>query len=48
MNISGKEVGFIVENVMSIVEVHETRISIVDEFNGCIENKFIKGNAILE
>lgn len=48
MNINDHEIGFIVENVKSIVEVTEEQISVVDEFSSDISNKFIKGVAILE
>jgi purine-binding chemotaxis protein CheW len=48
MKINEKEFGFIVENVRSIVEVTEEQISIVEEFNRDVSNKFIKGVAILE
>ena len=48
MNITGREIGFIVENVRSIIEVEESQISVVEEFSRDIANKFIKGVAILE
>lgn len=48
MNIKDKQIGFIVENVKSIVEVMEDQISVVDEFSSNIANRFIKGVAILD
>ncbi|MBN2258959.1 MAG: purine-binding chemotaxis protein CheW [Clostridiales bacterium] len=45
LNVKGKSVGFIVDNVANIVEIQPEEITEIEEFNVSISNQFILGIA---